>query len=77
MPIDASARAAHKGIANATSIKYDGEPHGLIATAKERVSKDLVQFLTGALSVASRRIAALAARRLPSTRTFHRPGVPT
>ena len=47
VPIDAAARAAHKGIANSTLIEYDGEPHGLTATAKDRLSKDLVQFLSG------------------------------
>ena len=45
VPIDASARAAVQGIANATLIEYDGAPHGLFATHKERFTADLLQFL--------------------------------
>ena len=45
VPIDASGRAAAKGIANATLIEYDGAPHGLFATHKERFTKDLLEFI--------------------------------
>jgi non-heme chloroperoxidase len=45
VPIDAAGRAAAKGIANSTLIEYEGEPHGLLATAKERLTKDLLTFL--------------------------------
>ncbi|MEO7056208.1 MAG: alpha/beta hydrolase [Caldimonas sp.] len=45
VPIDAAGRAAAKGIANATLIEYDGAPHGLFATEKERFTKDLLSFL--------------------------------
>ena len=45
VPIDATAREAVRGIANATLIEYDGSPHGLLATDKERVTKDLLNFL--------------------------------
>ena len=45
VPIDAAGRAAAKGIANATLIEYDGAPHGLFATHKERFTKDLLDFI--------------------------------
>lgn len=45
VPIDASARAAAKGIKHATLIEYRDAPHGLIATEKERLTRDLLEFL--------------------------------
>jgi len=45
VPIDAAGRAAAQGIANATLIEYDGAPHGLFATDKERLTADLLAFL--------------------------------
>ena len=45
VPIDASSRAAAKGIAQSTLIEYDGAPHGLFATDKARLSQDLLAFL--------------------------------
>ncbi len=45
VPIDASGRAAVKGIAQSTLIEYDGAPHGLFATHKHRLTKDLLDFL--------------------------------
>jgi non-heme chloroperoxidase len=45
VPIDAAGRAAANGIAGATLIEYDGEPHGLLATAPDRLSQDLIQFI--------------------------------
>ena len=47
VPIDAAGRAAAKGIAQSTLIEYDGAPHGLQATHKERLTKDLLDFLQG------------------------------
>jgi non-heme chloroperoxidase len=47
VPIDGSGRAAAKGIANSTLIEYDGAPHGLFATHKERFTKDLLAFVRG------------------------------
>jgi non-heme chloroperoxidase len=47
VPIDGSARLAAKGIKSATLIVYDGSPHGLLATDKQRVTDDLVSFLKG------------------------------
>ena len=45
VPIDCSGRAAAKGIAGSQLVEYDGEPHGLIVTASDRLSKDLLTFL--------------------------------
>ena len=47
VPIDASGRAAAKGIANSTLIEYDDAPHGLFASHKERFTKDLLAFVQG------------------------------
>jgi len=46
VPIDASARPAAKGIANAKLAEYDGAPHGLFATHKARFTQDLLDFLS-------------------------------
>jgi non-heme chloroperoxidase len=45
VPIDTAGRAAAKGIPHATFIEYDGEPHGLFATAPDRLNQDLIAFL--------------------------------
>lgn len=45
VPIDPAGRAAAKGISGAKLIEYDGEPHGLFATAPDRLNKDLLEFL--------------------------------
>ncbi|MDZ4814086.1 MAG: alpha/beta hydrolase [Pseudomonadota bacterium] len=45
VPIDASARVAVQGIAQCELIEYDGAPHGLFATHKERLTKDLLDFI--------------------------------
>lgn len=45
VPIDPSGRAAARGIPHATLIEYDGEPHGLFATAPQRLNEDLLAFL--------------------------------
>jgi pimeloyl-ACP methyl ester carboxylesterase len=45
VPIEATARAAAKAIPNAQLIEYDGAPHGLFATHKDRLTKDLLDFL--------------------------------
>jgi len=47
VPIDASARAAARGIEQATLIEYEGAPHGLFATHKERLTLDLLTFIRG------------------------------
>ena len=45
VPIDASGRAAAVGISQSELVEYDGAPHGLFATEKERLTKDLLKFL--------------------------------
>lgn len=45
VPIEPSARAAVRAIPSATLIEYDGEPHGLFATAAVRLNRDLIEFL--------------------------------
>jgi non-heme chloroperoxidase len=45
VPIDATGRAAAAGIPHARFIEYDGEPHGLFATAADRLNQDLIDFL--------------------------------
>jgi pimeloyl-ACP methyl ester carboxylesterase len=45
VPIDASARAAQKGIPGSTLIEYEGAPHGVFATEKARLAEDLLAFI--------------------------------
>ena len=45
--IDASARPAAQGIKNSKLIEYEGSPHGLLATDKQRVTDHLLAFLKG------------------------------
>lgn len=45
VPIDPTGRAAAKAIKGAKLIEYDGEPHGLCATAPDRLNRDLIQFI--------------------------------
>ena len=45
VPIDASGRAAAKAIKGAELIEYEGAPHGLFATEKERFTHDLLEFV--------------------------------
>ncbi|MEO8445084.1 MAG: alpha/beta hydrolase, partial [Gammaproteobacteria bacterium] len=45
VPIDASARKALLGIPHAQCLEYDGAPHGLFATHKERLAADVLSFL--------------------------------
>ena len=45
VPIDASGRAAARGIAGSQLVEYDGEPHGLNVTASDRLTRDLLTFL--------------------------------
>lgn len=45
VPIAASARAAHAGIAQSNLLEYAGAPHGLFATEKNRLSEDLISFI--------------------------------
>ena len=45
VPIDISGRAAAKAIAGATLREYEGGPHGLLASHKQAIAKDLLDFL--------------------------------
>ena len=45
VPIELGRRAA-KGIAQSTLIEYDGTSHGLLVTEKDRVTRDLLEFLS-------------------------------
>lgn len=45
VPIDPTARAAARAIPGAILTEYSGEPHGLFATAYERLNQDLINFL--------------------------------
>jgi non-heme chloroperoxidase len=47
VPIDASARPAAAGIAGSTLIEYEGGPHGLLASHKDRVIADVLKFVKG------------------------------
>jgi pimeloyl-ACP methyl ester carboxylesterase len=45
VPIEASARIAAKGIAGSKLVEYEGAAHGVTATHKDRLIKDLLAFL--------------------------------
>jgi len=45
VPIAASSRLAAAGIAGAQLIEYEGAPHGLFVSHKQRLAKDLLAFL--------------------------------
>ena len=46
VPIETSGQHAAELIPNNHFIVYDGEPHGLHFTAKDRLNQDLVNFIT-------------------------------
>ncbi len=45
VPIDASARAAAKLVRNSRLVVYEGAPHGLCTTHKDRLNTELLAFL--------------------------------
>jgi pimeloyl-ACP methyl ester carboxylesterase len=45
VPMEASANAAAAAIAGSTYLTYTDSPHGLFATDKERLTRDLLHFL--------------------------------
>ncbi len=47
VPIYAAGRAAVKGIANATLIEYEGAPHAIPVTHRDRLTEDLLAFIRG------------------------------
>ena len=46
VPIDPTARALVKAVPHAQLIEYDGEAHGVFATQTERLTDDLLAFLS-------------------------------
>jgi pimeloyl-ACP methyl ester carboxylesterase len=47
VPIEATGEVVARQVPDAKFIKYDGSPHGLFETDKDRFSDDLVAFLGG------------------------------
>ena len=47
VPIGPTGQSAARGIPGSKLIEYDGAPHGVLATHKDRVSADLLSFLGG------------------------------
>ena len=47
VPIDAGGRAAARLVKGAKLIVYQGAPHGLADTHKDRLNADLLAFLSG------------------------------
>lgn len=47
-PIEATGRAAARGIPGTLLVEYEGAPHGLIVTHKDQLTKDLLSFLSEA-----------------------------
>lgn len=47
VPIDATGRAAAKGIPQAKLVEYEGAPHGLFETHRDRLIGDLKAFIAG------------------------------
>ncbi len=47
MPIDATARMAASLIEDVQLIEYDGSPHGIFETDRDRLIGDLMAFLNG------------------------------
>jgi non-heme chloroperoxidase len=45
VPIDLSSRTAATGIAGSTFIEYEDGPHGLLASHKERLIQDVLEFV--------------------------------
>jgi non-heme chloroperoxidase len=49
VPIDATGRVVAAQVPGAKLIEYDGSAHGLFATDKDRLGRDVLGFLTGTL----------------------------
>jgi pimeloyl-ACP methyl ester carboxylesterase len=47
VPFENSAEQAVKHVPNAQLVVYDGEPHGLNVTAKDRLNRDILTFVNG------------------------------
>lgn len=46
VPIEGTGRKVAEALPHATLIEYDGSPHGIFETDKERFARDVVEFLT-------------------------------
>jgi pimeloyl-ACP methyl ester carboxylesterase len=46
VPIEGTGRKVAEALPHATLIEYDGSPHGIFETDKERFGRDVVEFLT-------------------------------
>jgi len=60
VPIDATGRVVAEKVPGARIIEYDGSPHGLFATDKERLIADLLDFLGTSETVDQRSAIPLA-----------------
>ena len=47
VPIDATARRRRPASPAVELIEYDGGPHGLLASHKDRIAADVLAFITG------------------------------
>jgi non-heme chloroperoxidase len=47
VPIDATSRVVASAVSQATLIEYDGDPHAVFATQTARLTRDLLEFLSG------------------------------
>jgi non-heme chloroperoxidase len=47
VPIDAAGRRSVEILPQGTLLVYEGAPHGLPSTHKDRLNKDLLAFLRG------------------------------
>jgi non-heme chloroperoxidase len=47
VPIGASAMLSSKIVKNATLKVYEGAPHGMCTTHKDRINADLLAFISG------------------------------
>jgi pimeloyl-ACP methyl ester carboxylesterase len=70
VPIECSARAAAAGIRASSLIEYEGAPHGLLASHKQRLISDVLRFVEGA-------DARVEAYRVPRSNPAGRPGLPS
>jgi non-heme chloroperoxidase len=52
VPIDTSARPAAAAIPGSILLEYNGAPHGLLASHRQRLIDDVVTFLTGGIPAA-------------------------
>lgn len=51
VPIESSGERTAEALPNAQYIVYEGEPHGLFVTQKDRLNEDLLSFITEGVSV--------------------------